>query len=98
SRLSIYGVVLPVVLLTGIVEGQETSRVPRSVTPAPASMDFPAREAKASLAIQEELASLRQQVAAQGLPFQVGYTGAMDFPLNQITGLITPADLPQGIQ
>jgi len=43
------------------------------------------------------LQTLRQQIASQRLTFQVGYTTAADFRIEQITGGRVPADLPQQI-
>ena len=90
-----FGACVQLALLSGIVVAQQgTGRVPQPITPLNESMDFQERESASSVEIRQRLGSLRQQVAAESLPFQVGYTTAMNFPLDQITGLKLPADLP----
>ena len=83
----------PFVVLQSIAMGQQTPSGRRHIAPAAGPMGMEERETTASQAVRAELANLRQQIAAQNLSFQVGYTGALDFPLKQITGLVPPADL-----
>src|SRR5262245_12199636 len=86
---------LPLALLSGIVAAQQAGRMARPITPVTESTDFEERESRSSVDVRQRLAGLRQQIAEQGLPFQVGYTTPMNFPLDQITGLKPPADLPE---
>jgi cathepsin L len=58
------------------------------------SADYERREAQASPQIKAVLSELRSNIQAQRLTFQVGYTEALDRPLNQLAGLKLPADLP----
>jgi cathepsin L len=79
-------------LFHSLAMGQQRSRAARSITPKGAAFDYEERKGAAAQEVRAEIARLHQQVAAQGLSFQVGYTAAMDFPLERITGLIPPAD------
>jgi cathepsin L len=56
------------------------------------------RELKAPLKIKQTLQTLRGQIAAQKLTFEVGYTAAADFPLSQLATLKAPADLSAQIK
>jgi len=48
---------------------------------------------KASPQIKAKLADLRKQIAKREWTFRVGYTAAMDFPIERITGLKAPENL-----
>jgi hypothetical protein len=61
------------------------------ITPRNVVINFQQRELKASPAIKSKLLTLRQQIKTKNLKFQVGYTTALDYRLEQITGLRTPA-------
>lgn len=58
-----------------------------SITP---SLDYEKRELGASDAIKSELAALRSEAEANQWTFEVGYTTAMDFAIEEITGLKPP--------
>lgn len=60
-----------------------------SITP---SHDYERRELTASPKIQSALAKLRKEAPTKGWTFEVGYTTAMDFKIEQITGLMPPED------
>ena len=69
----------------------------QGITP-PGTYDFQYRELKAPPKISMKLMILRNRIAAQKLTYEVGYTAAMDFELEQITGLSVPANFEQEIQ
>ena len=48
------------------------------------------RENVAPALIKQTLATLRTEIQAKRLTFKVGYTSALDRPLEQITGLVRP--------
>lgn len=54
---------------------------------------YAAREAAAPPAVKQKLQALRQQLAAQKSDFVVGYTGAMDHPLEKLAGGRPGADV-----
>ncbi len=58
-----------------------------SITP---SLDYEKRELTASDEIKSNLAALRSEAEAKGWTFEVGYTTAMDFATEEITGLKPP--------
>jgi hypothetical protein len=61
-------------------------------TPTAQQINYAQRESTAPPAIKNRLADLRAQIQARNLRFQVGYTTAMDYSIEQLTGLIMPAD------
>ena len=58
-------------------------------------VDYRAREAAAVTPLRARLTALRQQVEANRLTFRVGYTTAMDIPLEKLAGTRAPQDLPE---
>ncbi len=58
-----------------------------SITP---SLDYEKRELGASDAIKSELTALRSEAETNQWTFEVGYTTAMDFAIEEITGLKPP--------
>jgi len=56
------------------------------------------REATASKSVKAQLESMRQQISARHLSFEVAYTTAMQYKLQQITGLVVPANLRERIR
>lgn len=63
------------------------------ITPKKMVVDYNKREQKAPEKIKEKLNSMRAHIKAKKLTFNVGYTTAMDFNKNQITGAKVPAGL-----
>jgi cathepsin L len=63
------------------------------ITPQTVFINYQEREKKAPVHIREKLAALRQEIQAKKLAFSVGYTTALDFRINQITGAKVPKDL-----
>ncbi len=60
---------------------------------APPVVDYARREALAPLVIRDRLAQLRAEIAEKKLSFTVGYTTAMDVPLEKLAATRLPADL-----
>jgi cathepsin L len=59
---------------------------------APTEPFYVQRELAASATIRTELTQIRQQIAAGGNKYTVGYTTAMDRPMSALAGLKIPAD------
>lgn len=57
------------------------------------SADYQQREISAPPQIKSQLEALRAQARAKAFTFEVGYTTALDYRLEQITGLVPPANL-----
>jgi hypothetical protein len=60
-----------------------------SITP---STNYRKRELGATAKIKAELAALRDEAKDKNWTFEVGYTTAMDFSIEKITGLKPPSD------
>jgi C1A family cysteine protease len=86
-----FRIVLAFLILQGVSKAQD-SMVPQLITPIGAVIDYEAREAEAPPAIQAELAALREQILAEELTFTVGYTFALDFSIEEITGMVPPTE------
>ncbi len=86
-------VFLVVLMIGGFWCGQ--SKGQDLITPKGMVMDFQERGLKAPSRIKSELAVLEKGISDKGWTFQVGYTTAMDFDIEQITGLKVPERLPQ---
>ena len=56
---------------------------------------FIKREQMASPAIRQQLDAMHQHIQARGLNFRVGFTTALERRLEQITGDLIPANMPQ---
>lgn len=76
-----------------ILSAAERSRI----TPLGVAFDFKARELKAPPNVSAKLMELRNQIRAQKLTFEVGYTAAADFKLEQLATLKAPTNLAQQI-
>ena len=68
---------------------KESDDMKLSITP---SLDYKRRERGASAKIKKDLAALRERAVARKWTFEVGYTTAMDFSVEQITGMKPPAN------
>lgn len=85
---------LPVVVVSLITALSVFAQEPiKLITPPDMNIDYQYRELNAPLDIAEELQSLREIIKQYELHFQIGYTAAMDFPINTITGLVPPPNL-----
>lgn len=62
-------------------------------TAAGQEINYEVREQAASPAIKLQLANLRRTIDTRKFTFKVGYTTAMDKPLNQLTGDIIPPNM-----
>jgi len=56
------------------------------------AQDYAERERRASPQIREMLAALRDEIAATGARYTVGYTEALDIPADRLNGLRLPPD------
>ena len=63
--------------------------------PTGQEINYDLRERTAPAEIKRELTDLRQQIETRKLKFKVGYTKAMDYRLDQLTGDIIPDDMPE---
>ena len=90
KRYRILGISAFFVLLLALIlfapVGQETEQ------------DYRSRELQASREIQAQLQSLRAQIKEKNYTFSVGYTTAMDYKIEQITGLVEPPNLKELMQ
>lgn len=62
------------------------------ITPPDTVIEYEQRELRASPAIKSQLAFLRSMIKEKGWTFEVGYTTAMDYAIEKITGLEVPSD------
>ena len=67
----------------------------KHITPRGQTINFTRREQAAPAQIKNTLKTLRLQISQQKLTFKVGYTTALDFRIEQITGLKLPGNLSQ---
>lgn len=79
------------------VRMMRTAPMAQKITPPGVAIEYKQRELNAPPQIVNKLAQLRQQIAAQRLTFEVGYTAAADFPLEQLATLKVPGNLVQQI-
>lgn len=63
--------------------------------PKPAVSDYAKREVAAPAPVKALLERLRTDAKDKGFTFEVGYTEALDFRLEQLAGLVPPANLEQ---
>ncbi len=78
------------VLLALMVGGPALSRGEEAPKPSAGASLYAERETKAPAQIRERLQQLRKLVADKNLHFQVGYTKAMDIPLDRLAGTKFP--------
>ena len=93
STLFIIALILLFVGLPMLLSAAERPRI----TPL-GTFNLQDRELKASPQIKQMLQTLRGQIAAQKLTFEVGYTAAADFPLSQLATLKAPTNLAAQIK
>lgn len=74
---------------------QSISLAQQFVTPQKMVTDYEQRELYASFEVKSQLQALRKEISEKNLTFQVGYTEAMDYPIEKITGLKAPADVDE---
>jgi len=78
---------LIVALVTAPLHAQVQTQLQR------AQIDYAKRELQAPPAIKQQLQTLRMEIQTKNLKFQVGYTTALDYKIEQITGGKPPVDL-----
>ncbi len=83
-----------------VAQQPQKLRSPAAATVAAPSVDFAQREATAPAAIKTKLQTLRAQLDTKQIKlignvaqFQIGYTTAMDIPLEKLAATRAPADL-----
>jgi cathepsin L len=79
-----------IVWLVVFFGGPTVSRAQEALKPAEEAGLYAQREAAAPEQIRQELQQLRTVIAEKNLHFQVGYTKAMDIPLDQLAGTRFP--------
>jgi len=84
------------VFLSGSPESQQP--VKPSQVEKEALQFYQQRELGASQNIRSRIQTLREVIRAKNYTFQVGYTTAMDYKIEQITGLVAPPNLKELIQ
>jgi C1A family cysteine protease len=72
---------------TAITQGQRIGPINQRV-------DYVQREKQASPEIKSKLANFREQIKTRGRTFTVGYTAAMDVPIEVLAGTRIPRNLP----
>jgi cathepsin L len=77
-------------LLLGLTHGFQVGQEPDQY--------YLQRERKAPEKIKAQINTLREEIQAKSYTFQVGYTTAMDYTIEQITGLVEPPDLSERIK
>lgn len=86
------------VLVVGLLVGASlaTAAAPPDAKKALSAkkMDLKAREAKAPAAIKQKLAEERAQIASEKLGYTIGYTSALDVPLEVLAATRIPRELP----
>jgi cathepsin L len=91
------GVILATVLMVLGIVLAVSAQVQKEMKPTPAVkpevLDFKARELAAPPKIKMQLENLRKDIQTKNLKFQVGYTTALDFTIEQLAGTKAPADL-----
>ncbi len=80
---------LVLVVMPALSVGQQA----KQITPSDTTRDLGQRELQAAPKIQAQLKSLRSNAKEKGWTFKVGYTTALDFKLESITGLKVPDNL-----
>jgi len=94
-KLFLCGLVVFLVGITFSLSSAQLAATPSSITPKGVAINFAQREMQASPQIRGVLQNLRQEIAARRLTFEVGYTAALDFRIEQLAGLQVPANFSQ---
>jgi cathepsin L len=83
-------------LMVGFLVGFDafTSKAQRIIPQGAIQIDYTKREKTAPAEIKSRLVGLRSRIQTEKLTFLVGYTTAMDEPIEKLAGTKAPADLP----
>lgn len=82
-------------MLLGVITGAVLLGGCSSLSTQPAGANYYRdRELDASPYVKEQLATLREEIKRQGYRFQVGYTEALDWPVDRLIGTSAPTNLP----
>lgn len=84
-----------ILLLTFGMVQSATAAERRPITPKNKIINYKERELKAPPEVRKKLEKLRRDIQAKKGGFNVGYTTALDFRVDQITGAKPPAGLPK---
>ena len=92
-----YRLLLALVFVSLLLAGSlsSPSSAQRRIQQLQQQIDYAQREKQAPPEIKLRLGTLRQEIKARKLTFEVGYTTAMDESLDKLAGTRAPADLPQ---
>ena len=82
-------------LVLAVVPNESNGQQAGQMTSPDTAIDYGQRELYASPAIRNQLETLRSIGTEKGWTFEVGYTTAMDYTIETITGLKVPDDLLQ---
>ena len=97
KRYRIIKLLLVLLLVFFMMGGQQQAQ--QSSGPEQGTIEFyKQREVEASPQIKTQLQKFRQQIRTKSYTFQVGYTDAMKFKIEEITGLVVPPNLNELIQ
>lgn len=77
-------------LVLAVVQNSAAEQPLKLITPPGVVIHYKQRELDAPPAIKSKLESLRKMIKEENWTFEVGYTTAMDYPIEQITGLKVP--------
>ena len=76
-----------------IAQTQPPPQPPNVGVDSPPVVNYPAREALAPDEVKAFLATMRDRIKTQNLTFEVGYTTALDVPLEKLAGTRIPAGI-----
>jgi C1A family cysteine protease len=89
--------VILLVIIIGVCSQSETMAQDTSKIRQENLQFYQQREMPASQDVKANLQNLREQIQTNNYSFQVGYTKAMEYTIEQITGLVEPPDLNEQI-
>src|ERR1700738_5149064 len=91
-----YKLLLALVFVSLLLAGSFSSpSVAQRIEQMQQQIDYGQRERQAPAEIKQRLGTLRQEIKAKKLTFEVGYTTALDESLDKLAGTRAPADLPE---
>src|SRR5438445_518057 len=91
-----YKLLLALIFVSLLLAGSSSSpSVAQRIEQMQQPIDYAQRERRAPPEIKQRLGRLREQIKANKLTFEVGYTTALDESLEKLAGTRAPADLPE---
>ena len=94
----IFRIFVALLFVLVVVQGKSDGQPLTLITPSDTVIDYEQRELETFPAIKSQLTSLRSMIEEKGWTFEVGYTTAMDYAIEKITGLEVPTDLMEQMQ